>query len=148
MRATVILVDCLFLMPAIYLVAQECSPLKYRNKYLFNASIFIMLIKPDLILIDHGHFQYNCLMLGLILYAFYFMITGRRYLCCFVYTLAINAKLMSVYFSLAFLAGLVGITARKLGRSRREKIIGECIYYAIIVTVTTLLLWLPWLGSG
>lgn len=106
-----------------------------------------VLIKPDLILVDHGHFQYNCLMLGLILYAFYCMITNRRYLCCLLFTIAINCKLMSVYFSLAFFAGLLGITIRKYGRSRKSNIMGECIYYAIIVVFTTVLLWLPWIGS-
>ena len=86
-------------------------------------------------------------MLGLILLAFYCMITGRRFLCCFLYTLAINCKLMSVYFSLAFFAGLIGLTFRKYGPQRKEKIIGECIFYGGIVLITTLIIWLPWMGS-
>lgn len=84
-------------------------------------------------------------MLGLILYAYYFMITDRRYLCCFAFTLAINCKLMSVYFSMAFLAGLLGITYKKYGKSNKHKFVGECIYYGIIVLVTTFFLWVPWI---
>jgi hypothetical protein len=63
-------------------------------------------------------------MLGLILYAYYFLITGRMYLCCTTYTLAVNSKLMAVYFTPAFLAGLIGLTIRKYGRHRMNKIIG------------------------
>jgi len=54
---------------------------------------------------------------------------------------------MSVYFSLAFFAGLIGLTFRKYGPQRKEKIIGECIFYGGIVLITTLIIWLPWMGS-
>lgn len=123
MRLTVLIVDCLFIFPAVYLICNKWSPIRYRNKPLFNALIFIILIKPDQILIDHGHFQYNCLMLGLILYSFYFLINEYRYLCCFCFTIAINCKLMSVYFSLAFMAGLIGLVFKKYGWQRKSKII-------------------------
>lgn len=147
MRFTVLLIDCLFLFPSIYLICKYCSPIRYRNKSIYFALIFLILIKPDQILIDHGHLQYNCLMLGLILYAFYFMIVGRRYLCCFIFTLAINCKLMSVYYSLAFMAGLIGLSYRKHGIHRKSKIIQECLFYGAILFLTTFILWIPWMHS-
>ena len=55
---------------------------------------------------------------------------------------------MSVYFSLAFFAALIGLTYRRYGRHRREKFIGECIFYGIIVLLTTFVLWLPWIVSN
>lgn len=124
MRSTVLILDCLLLMIPTYLIAKHYSPLRNRYRPLFISLIFILFIKPDLILIDHGHFQYNCLMLGLILYAYYFLITGRMYLCCIVYTLAVNSKLMAVYFTPAFLAGLIGLTIRKYSISKKYKIAG------------------------
>lgn len=122
MRGTVMFVDCVFLIPPILLISFHClTSLKNRYWSLFVAFIFITLIKPDLILIDHGHFQYNSLMLGLILYSYYFLITGKLYLCCISYTLAVNSKLMAVYFTPAFIAGLIGITLKKYSRSNRTK---------------------------
>lgn len=75
------------------------------------------------------------------------MITERRYEACFLYTIAINSKLMAVYYSLAFFAGLIGITWKKYGKNRRSKAIAEWIVYGGIVCITTLLLWLPWMRS-
>ncbi len=124
MRTTVLLVDFIFLIPPLYLLALELSPVKNRNNSLFISLIICIFLKPDQILIDHGHFQYNCLILGLIMYSFYFMITERRYLACFLYTIAINSKLMAVYYSLAFFAGLIGISWRKFGRNRKNKAFG------------------------
>lgn len=147
MRATVLLTDCLFLIPSLYLLATQLSPLRNRNHSLFICFLLAILLKPDQILIDHGHFQYNCLILGLILYSFYFMITQRRYLACFLYTIAINSKLMAVYYSLAFFAGLVGISWKRYGRNRGSKAIGEWVVYGGIVVITTLALWIPWMTS-
>lgn len=120
------MVDLLFLLPPILLTHRTLqSSLFYRNHPLFLCSfLLVYAIKPDIILIDHGHFQYNSLTLGLIMWAFYCMIVGRRYLACMLYTVAINCKLMAVYYSLAFLAGLVGLTIKKYGRHRKNKIIG------------------------
>jgi alpha-1,3-glucosyltransferase len=119
MRFTVVIIDCIFLFPPVYLICKKLSPIRYRNRALFNALIFIIFLKPDQILIDHGHFQYNCLMLGLILYSFYLLINERRYLCCFIFTIAINCKLMSTYFCLAFMGGLIGVTCKKYGRHKK-----------------------------
>ncbi len=65
-------------------------------------------MKPDLILIDHGHFQYNSLIIGLILGGFHCILTGHYYMCCLLFTIAIHSKQMAVYYALAFLAALVG----------------------------------------
>jgi alpha-1,3-glucosyltransferase len=149
MRWSVLVLDLLFLFPAVYLIYRQWSPTLYRNKALFYGLVFVALLKPDQILIDHGHFQYNCLMLGLILYAFYFMIVGKRYLSCFMFTLAINAKLMGTYFSLAFLAGLIGLTLRRHDwASKKSKVIQQVLGYGVVVVGTTLVLWFPWIYTG
>lgn len=68
MRFTVLLVDCLFLFPPIVLLCRQA------NRHLASLLILVVLFKPDVILIDHGHFQYNSLILGLILLSFYFLL--------------------------------------------------------------------------
>ena len=121
MRFSVFLIDSVLLLPSIYLVCKHISPVRHRNPALFLASLAIVIFKPDQILIDHGHFQYNSLMLGLIVLAFYCMITDRTYLCCIVFTLAINCKLMSVYYSLAFFAALIGLSGRNKSLKRHKR---------------------------
>jgi len=88
------------------------------------SSIFILLflIKPDALLIDHGHFQYNSLILGLILMAFYCILTKQFYWACLLYTIAIHAKQMAVYYSLAFFAALLGLAFQE-NRHNKSKII-------------------------
>lgn len=105
----------------------------------------MLLIKPDAVLIDHGHFQYNSLILGLIMWSLYALIRGRRYICCIIFTIAINAKVMSVYYSLAFMGALIGYTLKRYGWHRKERIMGECAIYAGLFILTTTVLWLPWL---
>ena len=73
MRFTVLLIDILFLFPPIVLLSQ------YFNKQLPQILLLMLLLKPDVILIDHGHFQYNSLILGLILMAFYCLLTKKYY---------------------------------------------------------------------
>lgn len=73
------------------------------------------------------------------------MVTGRRYIACVVYVIAVNCKLMAVYYSLAFLAGLIAVTIRKYGKHRKNTIISQCLIYAAIVIITMLLIWIPWL---
>jgi alpha-1,3-glucosyltransferase len=110
-------------------------------------TLFGCLLKPDIILIDHGHFQYNSLILGLILSAFYFLINKNYYICCIFYTVAIHSKQMSVYYALAFFAGLIG---KVIGdyRTNKAKIMAELLKFATIVLSVSLIIWLPFILTG
>jgi alpha-1,3-glucosyltransferase len=77
-----------------------------------------LLLKPDAILIDHGHFQYNALVLGLVLLAVACLLNGKNYLACFFFTIALHSKQMAAYYSLAFLAALLGL-AYQNNRTRK-----------------------------
>lgn len=107
MRATVIIVETLSTYLFVMLLVHN------RHRVLKNICLFIVLIRPDIILIDHGHFQYNSLPTGLISGAFYCLLNSHYYACCFLFTMAIHTKQMSVYYALAFLAGLIGQTYKQ-----------------------------------
>nr|ACR38168.1 unknown [Zea mays] len=64
----------------------------------------LVLISPCLVLIDHGHFQYNCISLGLTLGAIAGVLSKNELVGASLFTLAINHKQMSLYFAPAFLA--------------------------------------------
>jgi len=139
MRFTALLVDIAFLFPPIILLSRQFS----RNTS--TLLLLVFLIKPDSILIDHGHFQYNSLILGLILFAFYCLLNSKFYLTCFFFTLALHSKQMSSYYALAFFAGLLGSTFQFY--HNKTKVLVECIKYALIVFLVSLAIWLPWLGN-
>lgn len=62
MRATVLASDILFLMSAVIaFVAYDSKKYNWQTKCLF---LLLILLSPPLILLDHGHFQYNCCMTG------------------------------------------------------------------------------------
>ena len=122
MRLTTLLVDLIFLFPPIYLISTKLPWTSHVSIKTLSLIAFLgFLLKPDLILIDHGHFQYNSLILGLILSAFYLLLNGNYYSCCLFFTIAIGSKQMAFYFSLAFFAALVGVTLRDY-RQRTAKI--------------------------
>jgi alpha-1,3-glucosyltransferase len=106
-----------------------------------------LLLKPDLISIDHGHFQYNSLIVGLILGAFYCLLNRNHYTCCLLFTIAIHSKQMAVYYALAFFAGLIGNVMRDY-RGNRAKIVGEIVKFGFIVLIVSLIIWLPFIVTG
>ena len=108
--------------------------------------LLLLLLKPDLVMIDHGHFQYNSLILGLILMGFYCLLKGNWYVVCLVYTIAIHAKQMAVYYALAFLAGLIGLTYHHY-KHHPAKVFVELVKYGGIVLGVSLLIWCPWFSS-
>lgn len=147
MRFSVLLIDSLLLIPSMVLLVHLMEEnLHFKNKTITLMSVFMLLIKPDIILIDHGHFQYNSLVLGLTLYSIYFMLTRQTYLCCLLFTIAINCKQMATYYCLGFPFALIGLSLHRY-RTQRLKVWKDIIIFAIIVLSVTFVMWLPWLGS-
>ena len=140
MRLTCLLVDMICLFPPMYLLSSI-----FQRK-LPQLLLLLFLIKPDAILIDHGHFQYNSLILGLILLSFYCMLNQQYYLTCLLFTITIHSKQMAVYYSLAFLSALIGLTYQQL-KYDRAKFMSELLKYATIVVVVSIAIWAPWMGS-
>ncbi|KAI8018035.1 putative dolichyl pyrophosphate Man9GlcNAc2 alpha-1,3-glucosyltransferase [Camellia lanceoleosa] len=60
--------------------------------------IAMILLKPCLILIDHGHFQYNCISLGLVVGAVAPILSNKELLACVLFCLAFNHKQVASCF--------------------------------------------------
>jgi hypothetical protein len=81
-----------------------------------------MLLQPTLVLTDHGHFQYNCISLGLSALAAIVIIRGNDILGSILFSLSLNHKQMGLFFAPAFFAHLLGkclqqpTAARKVGQ--------------------------------
>ncbi|KAK3147348.1 hypothetical protein QOZ80_3BG0281250 [Eleusine coracana subsp. coracana] len=102
----------------------------------------MVLINPCLVLIDHGHFQYNCISLGLTLGAVAGVLSRNELVAAALFSLAINHKQMSLYFAPAFFSHLLGKCLR------RKYPIVEVMKLAFIVLGTFAIVWWPFLHSS
>uniref|UniRef100_A0ACD5XFH2 Uncharacterized protein n=1 Tax=Avena sativa TaxID=4498 RepID=A0ACD5XFH2_AVESA len=101
----------------------------------------LVLINPCLVLIDHGHFQYNCISLGLTLGAIAGVLSRNELVAAALFTLAINHKQMSMYFAPAFFGHLLGKCMK------RKYPIVEIMKLGSVVLGTFALVWWPYLHS-
>uniref|UniRef100_I1Q8A8 Alpha-1,3-glucosyltransferase n=2 Tax=Oryza glaberrima TaxID=4538 RepID=I1Q8A8_ORYGL len=99
------------------------------------------LINPCLVLIDHGHFQYNCISLGLTLGAIAGVLSGNELVAAALFSLSINHKQMSLYFAPAFFGHLLGKCIK------RKYPIVEVMKLGFVVLGTFALVWWPFLHS-
>lgn len=115
MRFTVILSEIIFYIPAVIYFAKwvgrhrGVSPI---DQFIAAAAI---LFQPALMLIDHGHFQYNCVMLGFTVYAINNLMDEFYAPAATCFVLSICFKQMSLYFSPIFFAYLLGRCVFKTG---------------------------------
>jgi len=138
MRATVIILDCLVYIPVVYAVVNRFVESRSRGNGSGRENgrengrafwLLGVLIQPALVIIDHGHFQYNAVCLGLALGSFHFMTklnnnhnnnnnnntTSINYSigwnCIFgsiLFCLALNWKQMALYYAPAVFSYLLG----------------------------------------
>lgn len=102
MRYTVLVADLLFFIPSVLLYFYYVLPSIMNNKSQISGfySACLTLTYPGLILIDHGHFQYNCISLGLYLSGVNFLLLEWDMLGSILFCLAIGYKQMELYHAL------------------------------------------------
>ncbi|KAJ0099239.1 hypothetical protein Patl1_21464 [Pistacia atlantica] len=143
MRWTVLSSDALIFFPAVlyfvcvYYTSHNNSR---RNDIVWHISM--LLLNPCLILIDHGHFQYNCISLGLTVGAIAAVLSQKDLVASFLFTLALNHKQMSAYFAPAFFSHLLG----KCLRCKNPLL--EVIKLGLVVIGTFAVVWWPYLHSA
>lgn len=108
MRTTVIISEVLFYIPAVIYFTKWVG--KHRNQspvgqYIAAAAI---LVQPSLILIDHGHFQYNSVMLGLTVYSINNLLDEFYGPAAACFVLSLCFKQMTLYYAPIFFGYLLG----------------------------------------
>ncbi|KAJ8277909.1 hypothetical protein GJAV_G00081560 [Gymnothorax javanicus] len=141
MRATVFFADLLIYIPAVVLYCTYFSNGSSRRR---AATLLCILLYPGLILIDHGHFQYNSVSLGLAIWGVLGLGLGWDMLGSLAFTLALNYKQMELYHSLPFFCYLLGKCARK-GLGHKGLVLLSKI--AVTVLATFAVCWLPFLSD-
>ncbi len=154
MRMTVLISDILlFYVPVIVLL------LNFKlNQRITNIVLMLILCVPGFVLVDHGHFQYNCVMLGLVLAAYMSIIYGHDYIACVLFTAALSTKQMAMYYALAFFSMLLGkalFSSRMINPANYQfdfkrynviEFLTLVFSYAWIVVGVTAVIWLPWIS--
>jgi alpha-1,3-glucosyltransferase len=106
------------------------------------------MLHPAIVLIDHGHFQYNTTALGLSLWSFYYLTKNHDhnssnnrhyYIAALLFCLALNYKQMTLYYAPAVFAYLLGDCCGR--RSIRAVLQQFAILGAIVMTIFTILWW-------
>ncbi|XP_062027161.1 probable dolichyl pyrophosphate Man9GlcNAc2 alpha-1,3-glucosyltransferase isoform X2 [Rosa rugosa] len=94
MRWTVLSSDALVFFPAVFYFIVVYYTGRNQSGRMYGRAwhIAIILLNPCLILIDHGHFQYNCISLGLTVGAIAAILSDKDLLACVLYSLALNHK--------------------------------------------------------
>lgn len=155
MRLSVILFDCIVYIPVVIwiglrwfyrsvthyketLLAFPSSPSTW--KIIPTIQTALVLITPGLLLIDHGHFQYNGVCIGLALAGAQLIVEGYDLLGSLFFSLSLNYKQMSLYYALIFFVVLL----RKcfLQRTWFRRVM-KLIAIGSTVFLTFAVLWLP-----
>eukprot|EP00658_Telonema_sp_P-2_P070237 TRINITY_DN59815_c0_g1_i2.p1 TRINITY_DN59815_c0_g1~~TRINITY_DN59815_c0_g1_i2.p1 ORF type:complete len:525 (-),score=112.50 TRINITY_DN59815_c0_g1_i2:200-1774(-) len=142
MRATVLVADGCILLPALWLFVSSFYRAEPPSRRL--GWLLVLLLQPALILIDHGHFQYNGISLGLVTFAVAAASLEFDYLCAVFFTLALLYKQMALYFALPFFFFLLGKALCRPTIAGKLAMVG---ILGVVVISLTAIHWLPWLHS-
>lgn len=152
MRFTVILGDMLVFFPALIFVSQchykhpgsahERTVVASRK---LVAVVAFCITLPSLILIDHGHFQYNGVSLGFFLLSVALFMRQKDALGAASFCMSIYFKHMGLYYGLAVLSFL----ASRLVNILREHGLGNAVIFAskvfLSIILTSLISFWPWI---
>ena len=147
MRSTVQISDMIIFVPAIlFLVEKVKSARRVDNQNLKESvqrlliSLFCLL-QPGLLIIDHGHFQYNGVCIGFALLAAYAISEGKDIVASVLFCMSLNFKQMSLYYALIFFSALL----RKCFDSSDRLLLQilQVIKLGFAVIITFACLWAP-----
>jgi alpha-1,3-glucosyltransferase len=109
MRATVVVSEYLVFIPAVVNFLRRYT--RMQGVHAWSASIVLaaVLLQPANILIDHGHFQYNTVMLGLVVASLDAILAGRMLWACIFFVGALGFKQMALYYAPVMFSYLLGV---------------------------------------
>ena len=104
MRATVLVSDLFIYGTAVWAWSRRLTSKSSHILFAFA------MMQPAIVLIDHGHFQYNTVALGLSLWSFYYMTLSWKHciVASILFCLALSFKQMTLYYAPAVFFFLLG----------------------------------------
>ncbi|KAK4011207.1 hypothetical protein OUZ56_020320 [Daphnia magna] len=140
MRMSVLVSDCIFFVSALYFYIRS---LKMSNKYKWV--FFALSSHSGLTLIDYGHFQYNCVSLGLTLWAIIFVSQGKNVLAAIAFSAALNFKQMELYHAILLFAGFYLMASCQPKGSSLPSQLKNLVQIGAATVATFAIIWYPFL---
>ena len=109
MRATVVISEYLVYIPAVVNFLRRYTRMHGVPVWSASIALVAVLIQPATILVDHGHFQYNTVMLGLVVASLDAILAGRILWACIFFVGALGFKQMALYYAPVMFAFLLGV---------------------------------------
>ena len=109
MRASVAISELLIYIPAVVIAIRGAIQQRTVKPWEFILIVTAILMQPSTILIDHGHFQYNTVMLGFSLASVACLLYDRLLWACVCFVAALGFKQMSLFYAPAIFAYLLGV---------------------------------------
>lgn len=147
MRYSVLIVDLLIFIPAVYWFFSQFFKIKSNNEINRTMAIGLTLLYPGLILIDHGHFQYNCVSLGLFVASVASMFAKKTILTCIFFSMALNYKQMELYHALPFFFYYIGFVYETYKKYSFFIALRKLSILVFSVAFTFMLLWAPFISD-
>lgn len=158
MRASVIASDVLIYFPAVFLLVRATKLLGGFDADVtsYKRSLLSWGLLPPLLFIDHGHFQYNGVMLGLTMASVASLGQDRFMLSAALFSLALNFKQMALYFAPVFFVYIIsaslsggfqfvvfGLSRRSFHRSSLVQSLFAVLAVGVVVAAVFAALWAP-----
>jgi alpha-1,3-glucosyltransferase len=133
MRATVIVSEYLVYVPAVIIFLRHYSRGHGVGTTSASVALVAILMQPATILIDHGHFQYNTVMLGFVVATMSSIYAGRLLWACVFFVAALGFKQMALYYSPVIFAHLLGSCLTP--RLRPGRLFSICLITLLAFTI-------------
>lgn len=139
MRMTVLVSELLVFFPAAFAFVY----VYYNSRPFYGKleAISILLLCPPIILVDHGHFQYNTVCLGLVLWGILLVLKGRILLGSMFFCFALAFKQMALYYAPAFFFYLLGHSLQQAPASALKQL----VLLGLVVIASLGICFSPWL---
>ncbi|OJJ48170.1 hypothetical protein ASPZODRAFT_150453 [Penicilliopsis zonata CBS 506.65] len=109
MRATVFVSEYFIYIPAIVTFLRRYTRAQGVHAWSSSIALVAILMQPATILVDHGHFQYNTVMLGLVVASLDAILAGRMLWACIFFVGALGFKQMALYYAPIMFSFLLGV---------------------------------------
>lgn len=145
MRWTVIMADLLLLFPPTFTIFSQ-NLLSLNNCFEQKiVSCLLSFLNPSLLLIDHGHFQYNGISLGLSLWTFLLICNNRFCLATVAFCLSLNYKQMQLYHAVPFFIFLLKKCSDRKSLASKLDLL---LKLSLMVLITFVIVWSPLLFTN
>ena len=142
MRATAMVSEYLTYVPALIIFLRRYSRAEGTGTTSASIALVAILMQPAVLLIDHGHFQYNTVMLGLVVASLSSIYAGRSLWSCIYFVAALGFKQMALYYSPIIFSYLLGSCITPRVR------IGRLFSIALVTAIAFIVLFGPLIGGA